>query len=220
MKHKDWFERIPGEKFIHPIPTSPNEIYGYCNFSDIYAEMVDSVSSPAVFVEIGTMAGLSAAVMTSFIVNSRKPIDFYSIDPLPDLEGEQAFEMYGQDFDVPIYTLMIRNLKSLNLHRYMTQLRMKSVDASQLFGDKSVDFVFIDGEHSEKAVREDFEAWYPKVKPTGVIGGHDYDWKIVEQTVQSISTEVNIPITTQGTSWLMYLGPVKRPQDNIVYSEL
>ena len=49
-----------------------------------------------------------------------------------------------------------------------------SVDAAKRFADKSVDFVFIDADHSAKAVYEDLQAWVPKVRPGGVLAGHDY----------------------------------------------
>jgi hypothetical protein len=49
-----------------------------------------------------------------------------------------------------------------------------STDAAKHFADKSLDLIFIDADHSAKAVFEDLEAWEPKVKPGGVLAGHDY----------------------------------------------
>jgi SAM-dependent methyltransferase len=48
------------------------------------------------------------------------------------------------------------------------------------FSDASLDFVYIDANHAAVAVARDLEAWYPKVKPGGVFGGHDYMTKIDE----------------------------------------
>jgi hypothetical protein len=53
-------------------------------------------------------------------------------------------------------------------------IRKKSKDAVKQFEDKSLDYVFIDGEHTYHAVKEDITMWLPKVKPGGWIGGHDY----------------------------------------------
>ena len=47
--------------------------------------------------------------------------------------------------------------------------------AAKAFEDESVDLVFIDGDHSEEGARRDLGAWVPKVRPGGVIAGHDYD---------------------------------------------
>jgi len=49
-----------------------------------------------------------------------------------------------------------------------------SVDAAQMFPDRIFEFVYIDANHSYKAVCEDIAAWLPKVKDDGIICGHDY----------------------------------------------
>lgn len=41
--------------------------------------------------------------------------------------------------------------------------------------DGSLDFVFIDANHSYKSVLEDIQIWYPKVRKDGMVSGHDYD---------------------------------------------
>ena len=49
-----------------------------------------------------------------------------------------------------------------------------SVAAAEMFPDKMFDLVFVDADHSARAVFADLEAWEPKVKPGGVLSGHDY----------------------------------------------
>jgi len=53
-------------------------------------------------------------------------------------------------------------------------LCMNTVAASMLFAEGSVDLVFVDADHSYEGVRDDIEAWLPKVRKQGWIGGHDY----------------------------------------------
>lgn len=37
-----------------------------------------------------------------------------------------------------------------------------------------MDFVYIDGDHSYEACLADLEAYFPKVKRSGILSGHDY----------------------------------------------
>lgn len=43
-----------------------------------------------------------------------------------------------------------------------------------LFDDASVDIVFLDGDHSYSGVNQDINLYLPKVRPGGIISGHDY----------------------------------------------
>ncbi len=49
-----------------------------------------------------------------------------------------------------------------------------SADAVGDIADGSLDFVFIDADHSYEGCKADIENWYPKVRNGGFIGGHDY----------------------------------------------
>jgi predicted O-methyltransferase YrrM len=53
-------------------------------------------------------------------------------------------------------------------------LKMTSLEAAKYFNDGEVDFVFIDGAHDYDNVKADIAAWLPKLKPDGILAGHDY----------------------------------------------
>ena len=55
-----------------------------------------------------------------------------------------------------------------------TPIKKTSMGAVKNFEDDSLDFVYIDGNHSFKFVAEDIFEWSKKVKKGGVISGHDY----------------------------------------------
>lgn len=52
--------------------------------------------------------------------------------------------------------------------------RTTSVEAAARIPDASLDFVYIDARHDYDSVREDVLAWLPKVRPGGILAGHDY----------------------------------------------
>jgi hypothetical protein len=52
--------------------------------------------------------------------------------------------------------------------------RLTSVEAAEKVPDHSFDFVYIDARHDYDSVMEDLHAWCAKVRPGGVLAGHDY----------------------------------------------
>jgi hypothetical protein len=51
----------------------------------------------------------------------------------------------------------------------------RSIDAVTGFGDDLFDFVFIDADHSYEGCKADIESWALKIRPGGLLGGHDYN---------------------------------------------
>lgn len=76
-----------------------------------------------------------------------------------------------------IFSDCMENIKSHEERCYM--LRASSRNASELFNDNSLDFVYIDANHKYDFVKEDIHLWFPKVRKGGILAGHDYlkmDW--------------------------------------------
>jgi hypothetical protein len=63
--------------------------------------------------------------------------------------------------------------------------RLTSVEAAKLFPDKSLDLVYIDGDHRTESVIADITSWLPKIRKGGIISGHDYShgWVTVRKGV-------------------------------------
>jgi Methyltransferase domain len=49
-----------------------------------------------------------------------------------------------------------------------------SLQAATMYDAASLDFVFLDADHSYEGVSADIAAWTPKVKRGGIIAGHDF----------------------------------------------
>lgn len=65
-----------------------------------------------------------------------------------------------------------------------TMIRKTSTDAAHDVPDGSLDFVYIDGNHTEPFVKMDLEAWAPKVRSGGIVSGHDYLWRKEKPYIQ------------------------------------
>lgn len=53
-------------------------------------------------------------------------------------------------------------------------IRMTSKEASRTIADNSLDFCYIDGDHSLFGIYDDLFLWAPKMKIGGIMAGHDY----------------------------------------------
>ncbi|MCK5605882.1 class I SAM-dependent methyltransferase [Candidatus Pacearchaeota archaeon] len=62
--------------------------------------------------------------------------------------------------------------------------RMVSQKASYSIKNKSLDFVFIDGDHSFLAVKKDIKHYLKKIRPGGVMLGHDWRASRLNKGVQ------------------------------------
>jgi len=65
-------------------------------------------------------------------------------------------------------------------------MRMLSTEAAYMIDDLSLDFVFIDGDHSVESAYDDITAWFPKVRHGGMMIGHDYNWPSVKFVVDNL----------------------------------
>lgn len=63
---------------------------------------------------------------------------------------------------------------------------MTSVKASDEILDASLDWVFIDADHSYEAVKSDIAAWRPKVRRGGWLTGHDYNRELFPGVVRAV----------------------------------
>lgn len=64
--------------------------------------------------------------------------------------------------------------RRLNKYHFATVVRKTSEEASKYFDDNSLDFVYIDANHSFDYIMQDLILWGRKVRPGGIISGHDY----------------------------------------------
>jgi hypothetical protein len=65
-------------------------------------------------------------------------------------------------------------------------MRMRTDEAARKFKDETLDFVFIDADHTSEGVRADIENWLPKVKRGGAVMGHDLHFPSVKSVVDEM----------------------------------
>lgn len=118
--------------------------------------------------EIGTYLGASAECLLAGMPLGGMLVTIDTFEGTPgDVTGET---------EIP-KDLML-DIARLRLSRFGPRvqiIRGSSPEIASLFGDGIADLVFIDGGHDYQSVMWDIVAWLPKLRPTGILAGHDYD---------------------------------------------
>ena len=146
-------------------------------YQNLYSDIVKKINDGDTIVEVGAWKGRSTSFLAVEIANSKKNISFYVVDTW---EGSVEHKIDPNQYDlINLYETFINNMKPVE--KYYTPLRMTSIEASEKFADNSLSFVFLDASHEYDDVKEDIKKWMPKVKPGGILAGHDYyvdkyDW--------------------------------------------
>lgn len=149
-------------------------------YPNLYSEIVKKFPSGSRFVEIGCWKGKSSSYMAVEIANSKKNIEFICVDT-----WKGGIEQSDINTD-NLYEIFIDNMRPVE--KFYKHLRTTSIQASILFENESLDFVFIDASHSYIDVKNDILAWKPKIKKGGILAGHDYSsgWPEVVKAVDEL----------------------------------
>jgi hypothetical protein len=137
---------------------------------------------------IGCELGVWAAENLCQILEScPNIIKMYAIDPyLP----YQDWDMYMDETVInSVKRKAVHNLNSIQQSSKVEFLEMLSSEACHKIEDDSLDFIFIDGDHSYERAYEDFCNYYSKVKSCGMFAGHDYSLTGVNQALRQFLPE-------------------------------
>ncbi len=69
--------------------------------------------------------------------------------------------------------------------------------------DDSLDFIYIDGDHTYRGVKEDIKNYLPKLKKGGLIAGHDYEETHFPEVTKAVNELLGEPDKVfMDTSWI------------------
>ena len=160
-----------------------NESFGedWFTYPNLYREFIGILPNESTFVEVGSWKGKSMAFFAVEMINSGKNIDCFAVDTW---RGSSEHSNDPNVVNDTLYELFTNNIKPVE--DYVTSIRKPSVEASNDFRDNSIEIVFIDAAHEYEPVKEDINAWLPKVRNGGLIAGHDYLLPSVKKAVDEI----------------------------------
>ena len=141
-----------------------NKRWDYLNYL-CTANAVDVKS----IVEIGTWDGENAVGLRKcfpdaylYLVDPYQPFPSYLENGGPMSENPEAFKA--------AYKTVCKQFEN---DPKTTMIKHTSLEGASLVPN-NIDLIFIDGDHSYEHVKQDILTWRPKVRPGGLLTGHDY----------------------------------------------
>jgi hypothetical protein len=135
-------------------------------------ELVGLIARPGMRVaEIGSWAGNGS---TRVLIDALRQIDgarLFCIDNWRGNPGWAPHQDYLRDGDM--LATFRANVTAAGGATFVEAITAGSTEAAGRFDDASLDLIFIDADHRYSAVRADIAAWLPKVRPGGIVCGHD-----------------------------------------------
>lgn len=129
---------------------------------------------PLLGAEIGVWSGKTSA----YLLEHLPLLTMYMIDVWDDPQNNPTFLASGAKmakFPKEAFDKAYAQVQEIQL-KYSDRshiFKMHSVLASWRFVDNTLDFIFIDGDHSYESVKQDIFCWYGKVREGGLFCGHD-----------------------------------------------
>lgn len=82
-------------------------------------------------------------------------------------------------------------------------MRAFSENVYNAIEDESLDFIYIDGDHTYRGVKEDIKNYLPKLKKGGLIAGHDYEETNFPEVTKAVNELLGEPDKVfMDTSWI------------------
>ena len=161
-------------------------------------EPINSLKGKLVGVEIGVCLAHTTEAFAKGIKNLKK---LYAVDNYPTF-----VDWDGSDWNKDRQDLMKKAAQEKMLaHKDKVEfLHVSSEEFVKTIEDESLDFVFIDGDHSFEAALKDFQNYYPKVKTGGIFGGHDIQLDSVRNALSYFLKErSNEVIGVSNSAWYL-----------------
>jgi Methyltransferase domain len=195
------FDRIPfGALSKDPRFKDYSEIPGWFDEEWLYDWMIGSADDGATFVEVGCWLGKGTAYCARRIRECARRIAQYAVDTWEGWPNEPAMLETVRDAGGSVYPLFCRNLEEAGVLDTVHPLKMPSKAAAALFADGTLDFVFIDADHSVESVQADIAWWRPKIKSGGTLAGHD--WNTYASVQEAVRAMLGNEFTVEGNCWL------------------
>jgi GT2 family glycosyltransferase/glycosyltransferase involved in cell wall biosynthesis/septal ring factor EnvC (AmiA/AmiB activator) len=147
-----------------------------------FAGWIIEAIRPAVFVELGTHAGVSYFAFCESVARHNLGTRCFAVDTWL---GDEHAGFYGEE----IYN-SVSDINTRYYDAFSKLVRTTFDEAVEEFEDGSIDLLHLDGLHTYEAVKHDFETWLPKLSDRAVMLFHDTNERKADFGVHRLLAEI------------------------------
>ncbi len=155
---------------------------GFYHFQEGYKRILAALprDRPSQFVEVGSFCGKSISHFGVETINQGIPVTIHAVDSFVGWDqvpsGDNLLHAFLE------YTEPLRDALGERFQLWA----MPSLEAANHFAARSIDAVWIDGDHTREGCKADILSWFPKLKKGGLMGGDDFLMSGVSQAVVEV----------------------------------
>lgn len=127
--------------------------------------------------KVGAEIGVAGGKFSQWLFHGIPGLKLYAIDPW---ESYKDYVEHHDEVGQIILDDCLAKAQQRLTGKNVEFIRKFSMDVVKDFKDNSLDFVFIDGNHTFEYVINDIAEWSKKVRPGGIIAGHDF-WNSIRE---------------------------------------
>lgn len=194
-----------------PLQHTFSRVFGFFDFEALYRDMVATAPAGSCLVELGVYMGRSACFLAVEAHNAARGLRTIHIDNFVPMPKHMPCWSKGRAVspDGTLYEPALAVLRATGATGWELW-KADQLEAAGRLADASCWAVWVDTDHEYPTTLAALRAWWPKVRPGGWFGGHDYDHPTfpgVTQAVRQWAREAGVQYQTARGSWWL-----RRPQ--------
>jgi len=123
--------------------------------------------------ELGVMAGAHSKIMYDALI--------------PRLQRLYLIDSWKVSYRPEMHDRLLTTVQKFEENPIITVIKQDSLRCLELFNNNSIDFIYIDNAHDYEHVLREIENWYAKVKPGGMLAGHDVNLQHPERVLKAVN---------------------------------
>jgi hypothetical protein len=183
-----------------------SSVPGWFNYWPFYQEIAEILKDGDHIAEVGVWLGRSVIYLAQELKRQGKSCEIHTYDTFQGEDNQPEHQAVVDEYGGSIREAFYDNVKRCGVSELFSVTQCDSAAGASFHENDEMAFVFIDAAHDYESVKRDIQAWLPKVKPGGILAGHDIQHEEVQRAVKELLPAAKVC----GPVWVYRAGEVAK----------